>query len=51
MAVQYIKTPMVGSLPKHIFIDHTTKGDNFKAMPLINDDDKLSYLLEVYVDD
>ena len=49
VAVQYIKTP-IGSLPNHKFIEHTTKSDDFKAMPLVNDVNKLSYLVEVYAD-
>ena len=49
VAVQYIKTP-IGSLPNHKFIEHTTKNGNFKAIPLVDNINKLSYLVEVYVD-
>ena len=50
VAVQYIETP-IGSLPNQKFIEHTTKSVNFKAMPLVDDVNKLSNLVEIYVDD
>ena len=50
VAAQYIETP-VGSLSDHKFVGHSTQGDDFKTMDKAALSDKLSYLVEVYVDD
>ena len=50
VAADYVETP-VGSMKDHKFIEHAAQGDDFNSLLPTKPSSKLSYMLEVYVDD
>ena len=50
VAEDYVETP-VGSLPPHKFAKHSGHGKDFDALPETSADERLKYMVEVFVDD